>query len=268
MKSCVGIIAAASIIFWLMNFRIPVEIEARLAGVEGMVARLARNLIGRCLAADHRDQRPPHRDHRHHHPAGPGAAGHLRVWPVDRSQDRGREHRRGGPVPFAAAYARYTGTAPQPVWSSNQPRHRSRAPGTGNSTPPSTASPSPRPAATPAPEHCSNGAEPTATEPAKPSGSCDAACPTSSTSPSKPTNRGSHASPLDTGAIGNASGVVAVRSAVHWPDAPGVSLAGARRSPAGPGSRPRPARGCPGPPPWSPCWPLAPAPRPRPASWR
>jgi transposase len=98
-------------------------IEARLAGVEGLVARLARNLIGRCrqltieINALHTEITAIIT------PLAPALLAICGCGPLTAAKivaetagvDRFRS---------AAAYARYTGTAPLPVWSSNQPRHR------------------------------------------------------------------------------------------------------------------------------------------------
>lgn len=98
-------------------------IEARLVGVEGLVARLARNLVGRCrqltaeINALHAEITATVT------PLAPALLAICGCGPLTAAKivaetagvDRFRS---------AAAYARYTGTAPLPVWSSNQPRHR------------------------------------------------------------------------------------------------------------------------------------------------
>lgn len=98
-------------------------IEARLAGVDGLVARIARDLVERCrqltidintLAAEITARVTPLA------PAllaicGCGPLTAAKIVAETAGVDRFRS---------AAAYARHNGTAPLPVWSANQPRHR------------------------------------------------------------------------------------------------------------------------------------------------
>lgn len=99
------------------------QIEGRLAGVDGLVARLARDLVSRCrqltidinaLTAEITALITP---------LAPALLAIIGCGPLTAAKivaetagiDRFRS---------AAAYARHTGTAPLPVWSSNQTRHR------------------------------------------------------------------------------------------------------------------------------------------------
>jgi transposase len=98
-------------------------IEARLDGIEGLVARLARNLVERCrqltveINALHGEITAMIT------PLAPALLAVCGCGPLTAAKivaetagvDRFRS---------ASAYARHTGTAPLPVWSSNQPRHR------------------------------------------------------------------------------------------------------------------------------------------------
>jgi transposase len=98
-------------------------IEARLDGVEGLVARLARNLIGRCreltveINALHTEITAM---------VTPLAPALLAVCGCGSLTAAKIVAETAGVDRFhsAAAYARHNGTAPLPVWSSNQPRHR------------------------------------------------------------------------------------------------------------------------------------------------
>jgi transposase len=98
-------------------------IEARLVGVEGVVARLARTLVQHCrdltveINALHAEITALVT------PLAPALLAICGCGPLTAAKivaetagvDRFRS---------SSAYARYTGTAPLPVWSSNQPRHR------------------------------------------------------------------------------------------------------------------------------------------------
>ena len=98
-------------------------IEARLGGIDGLVARLARDLVERCrhlsveinqLHAEITARVTPLA------PAllaicGCGSLTAAKIVAETAGVDRFHS---------AAAYARHNGTAPLPVWSSNQPRHR------------------------------------------------------------------------------------------------------------------------------------------------
>lgn len=98
-------------------------IEARLVGVEGLVARLARNLVGRCRQLTEEINTLHAEITATVTPLAPALLAICGCGPLTAAKivaetagvDRFRS---------AAAYARYTGTAPLPVWSSNQPRHR------------------------------------------------------------------------------------------------------------------------------------------------
>ena len=98
-------------------------IEARLAGMEGLVARLARNLVQRCRQLTVEINELHTEITARVTPLAPTLLAICGCGPLTTAKivaetagvDRFRS---------AAAYARHTGTAPLPVWSSNQPRHR------------------------------------------------------------------------------------------------------------------------------------------------
>jgi transposase len=98
-------------------------IETRLADVDGMVARLARDLVERCRQLTVSINQLRDEITTLITPLAPTLLAVVGVGPLTAAKivaetagiDRFRS---------AAAYARHTGTAPLPVWSSNQPRHR------------------------------------------------------------------------------------------------------------------------------------------------
>ena len=71
----------------------------------------------------HQHQRVGERDHRACREVGPHPAGPARLRAADRGQDH-RRNRRIDRFKSRDAYARYNGTAPLPVWSSNNAKHR------------------------------------------------------------------------------------------------------------------------------------------------
>jgi transposase len=98
-------------------------IESRLAGIDTLVARLARDLVERCrqLTIDINQLRAEITARIT--PVAPALLAICGCGPLTAAKivaetagvDRFRS---------AAAYARHNGTAPLPVWSANQPRHR------------------------------------------------------------------------------------------------------------------------------------------------
>jgi transposase len=98
-------------------------IEARLVGVEGVVARLARTLVGRCRDLTLEINALQVEITALVTPLAPALLAICGCGPLTAAKivaetagvDRFRS---------AAAYARHNGTAPLPVWSADQPRHR------------------------------------------------------------------------------------------------------------------------------------------------
>ena len=97
----------------------------------------------------------------------------------------------------AAAFARYNGTAPLPVWSRTTNDTVSAAPATANSTAPSTSQRSPKSDATQEHESSTVGGSNKATGPWKHSASSNDASPTPSSAPWPPTRTSKFAPPLD-----------------------------------------------------------------------
>ena len=99
------------------------EIEARLGGVDGLVARLARELVDRCRRLTSDINALTVEITALVTPLAPALLAIVGVGPLTAAKivaetagiDRFRS---------ANAYARHTGTAPLPVWSANQHRHR------------------------------------------------------------------------------------------------------------------------------------------------
>jgi len=99
------------------------EIEARLGGVDGLVARLARELVDRCRRLTSDINALTVEITALVTPLAPALMAIIGVGPLTAAKivaetagiDRFRS---------ANAYARHTGTAPLPVWSANQNRHR------------------------------------------------------------------------------------------------------------------------------------------------
>ena len=99
------------------------EIEARLAGLDGLVARLARDLVGRCRQLTTDIKALTVEITALITPLAPALLAVVGVGPLTAAKivaetagiDRFRS---------ANAYARHTGTAPLPVWTSNTPRYR------------------------------------------------------------------------------------------------------------------------------------------------
>src|SRR3954454_11472917 len=99
------------------------EIEARLGGVDGLVARLARELVDRCRRLTSDINALTVEITALVTPLAPTLMAVVGVGPLTAAKivaetagiDRFRS---------ANAYARHTGTAPLPVWSANQNRHR------------------------------------------------------------------------------------------------------------------------------------------------
>jgi Transposase IS116/IS110/IS902 family len=162
------------------------EIIARLAGFDGLVARLAfeiahsvrgltmrNNDLERELTASVKKLAPTLLTR-------PEIAGLTAAKILGETADITRFKSKD-------AYARHTGTALLPVWSGNRIRHRLARTGTGNSNPPYIASLSPKVAAIPTPAPSANAASPNATPAAKHSEHSNAASPTSSTATSSTT---------------------------------------------------------------------------------
>ena len=103
--------------------RVVDAVEAALAGCDGLVAELARDLLDRCRALNRRITeferriRPRVRDLAPHLLAVPGC-GVLSAAKILGETARSSRFR------SRAAYARFNGTAPVPVWSSNTERFR------------------------------------------------------------------------------------------------------------------------------------------------
>jgi transposase len=98
-------------------------VEARLAGVDGLVARIARELVGRCRQLTADINALTAEITALVTPLAPALLAIVGCGPLTAAKiiaetagiDRFRS---------ANAYARHTGTAPLPVWSANRPRHR------------------------------------------------------------------------------------------------------------------------------------------------
>jgi transposase len=99
------------------------EIEDRLAGLEGLVARIARDLVNRCRLLTLDINALTVEITALVTPMAPALLAIVGCGPLTAAKiiaetagiDRFRS---------TNAYARHTGTAPLPVWSSNHPRHR------------------------------------------------------------------------------------------------------------------------------------------------
>ncbi len=107
----------------LRSERVVGEIEVALAGCDGLVAELARDLLDRCRVLNRRINELERRIR----PLVAALAPNLLAVPgcgvLSAAKILG-ETGRGGPFRSRAAYARFNGTAPVPVWSSNTERFR------------------------------------------------------------------------------------------------------------------------------------------------
>ncbi len=169
-------------------------LAAGLEGAEGTVARLARDLVGRCreltieIRALEREiatlvQR-----------LAPSLLAICGCGSLTAAKIVGET---AGIARFksADAYARHNGTAPLPVWSSNRARHRLSRSGNRQLNAALHRIALPKPTGTPARARSSRVARRRATEGWKPSACSSAASPTSSTARSGPTPRASKSLP-------------------------------------------------------------------------
>jgi len=119
------------------------RLAERLDGVDGTVARIARDLTERCRSLTIQIKQLEREITLLVDTLAPSLVAICGCGPLTAAKILGET---AGIDRFksADAYARHTGTAPLPVWSSNRSRHRLSRTGNRQLTPPSTASPSPR----------------------------------------------------------------------------------------------------------------------------